>query len=113
MPDQRCSVLEGMAYADAKLFQPVRVGELHLGHRVVLAPLTRFRADYAHVPTDLMVEHYAQRASVTGTLLIAEATAIAPKAGGLANVPGIWNDAQVEGWKKVSHYPDIFFCFCF
>ena len=43
----------------------------------------------------------AQRASVPGTLLIAEATPVAPKAGGYANVPGIWNDAQIEGWKRV------------
>lgn len=90
-----------MTHSSAKLLQPVRVGNLNLSHRVVLAPLTRFHADDAHVATDLMVEHYAQRASVPGTLLIAEATPVAPKAGGYANVPGIWNDAQIEGWKRV------------
>ncbi|KAL5483568.1 hypothetical protein ACEPAI_8800 [Sanghuangporus weigelae] len=90
-----------MTYSNSKLFQPIRIGNLSLAHHVVLAPLTRFHADDAHVPTDLMVEHYAQRASVPGTLLIAEATPVAAKAGGLANLPGIWSDAQVEGWKKV------------
>ncbi|KAL5505025.1 hypothetical protein ACEPAH_7688 [Sanghuangporus vaninii] len=90
-----------MAHSNSKLFQPIRIGNLDLAHRVVLAPLTRFHADDAHVPTDLMVEHYAQRASVPGTLLIAEATPVAAKAGGLANLPGIWSDAQIEGWTKI------------
>jgi len=63
--------------------------------------LTRFRADKAHVPTDLQVEYYAQRASVHGTHLVTEATFISAAAGGMDNVPGIWNDAQIAGWKKV------------
>ncbi|OJT02513.1 hypothetical protein TRAPUB_6930 [Trametes pubescens] len=66
--------------ATAKLFQPIRVGDITLGHRVVLAPLTRCRASSAHVHGDLAVEYYAQRASVPGTLLIAEGTFIAPQA---------------------------------
>ncbi|KAL5505006.1 hypothetical protein ACEPAH_7669 [Sanghuangporus vaninii] len=90
-----------MPNSGAKLFQPIRVGNLNLSHRVVLAPLTRYRADAAHVPTDVMADYYAQRASVPGTLLITEATFIAAKAGGYEQVPGIWSDAQVEGWKKV------------
>ena len=84
-----------------KLFQPANVGDLELSNRVVLAPLTRLRADSAHVPTDLMAEYYAQRACVPGTLLITEATFIAAQAGGMPHVPGIWNDAQVAAWKKV------------
>ena len=83
------------------LFQPVQIGDITLGHRVVLAPLTRFRADSAHVHTDMGVEYYRQRAAVRGTLLISEATYIAPQAGGMPNVPGIWNDAQIAAWKKV------------
>ena len=78
-----------------KLFQPIKVGDLQLQHRVVLAPLTRFRADSAHVHTDMGVEYYKQRASVRGTLLISEATYIAAQAGGMPNVPGIWTDAQI------------------
>ena len=85
-----------------KLFQPIRVGNLQLSHRVVLAPLTRFRATDAHVPTDIMAEYYAQRASTPGTLLISEATFISPQGGGYNNVPGIWNDEQVSAWKKAS-----------
>ncbi|KAL5483554.1 hypothetical protein ACEPAI_8786 [Sanghuangporus weigelae] len=90
-----------MPNEDAKLFQPIRVGNLNLAHRVVLAPLTRYRASEAHVPTDFMLDYYSQRASTPGTLLITEATFIAAKAGGYDNIPGIWSDAQVEAWKKI------------
>lgn len=89
-----------MPNSSAKLFQPIRVGKLNLQHRVVLAPLTRFRADDAHVPTDMMVDYYSQRSSSPGSLLITEATFIAARAGGYDNIPGIWSDAQVAGWKK-------------
>ncbi|KIM43881.1 hypothetical protein M413DRAFT_443761 [Hebeloma cylindrosporum] len=84
------------------LFQPIQVGDMHLAHRVVMAPLTRFRADENHVPLPFMAEYYAQRSSVPGTLLISEATFIAPQAGGFANVPGIWNEQQIAEWKKVT-----------
>ncbi|KAI0633057.1 NADH:flavin oxidoreductase/NADH oxidase [Trametes polyzona] len=84
-----------------KLFQPVQVGDIMLGHRVVLAPLTRDRANSKHVHTDLAVTYYAQRGSVPGTLLITEATFIAPYAGLYAHVPGIWNDEQIAAWRKV------------
>ncbi|EIW60267.1 FMN-linked oxidoreductase [Trametes versicolor FP-101664 SS1] len=90
--------------ASSSLFQPSKVGDITLGHRVVLAPLTRCRANSAHVHGDLAVEYYAQRASVPGTLLIAEGTFIAPHAGGLhlgPNVPGIWNEEQIAAWKRV------------
>ena len=89
--------------SESKLFTPIKVGNVTLEHRVVLAPLTRFRVDDKHVPLTRMVpEHYAQRATVRGTLLISEATFIAPQAGGIANVPGIWNQEQVDAWKEVS-----------
>ncbi|KAI0354205.1 NADH:flavin oxidoreductase/NADH oxidase [Trametes cingulata] len=88
-----------------KLFQPVQVGDVTLGHRVVLAPLTRFRANSKHVHTDLAVTYYGQRAAVPGTMLITEATFIAPYAGLYANVPGIWNEEQTAAWKKASPNP--------
>ena len=84
-----------------KLFTPLKVGDSTLQHRVVMAPLTRFRATDKHVPTPLMAEYYAQRASTPGTLLITEATFITAWAGGYPNVPGIWNDEQIAAWKKV------------
>lgn len=86
----------------AKLFQPIKIGRSALQHRVVMAPLTRFRANDAHVPLSNVAEHYSQRASTKGTLLITEATVISPQAGGYSNVPGIWSDEQISEWKKVS-----------
>ncbi|KAL1941968.1 hypothetical protein VTO73DRAFT_6498 [Trametes versicolor] len=84
------------------LFQPIQIGDAKLSNRVVLAPLTRFRADNAHVPTDLGLEYYKQRSSVPGTLLITEATYITAQAGGMPNAPGIWSDAQIAAWKKIT-----------
>lgn len=87
--------------ATPALFSPIQIGEMKLAHRVVLAPLTRFRNDDAHVPTNLGLEYYTQRASVPGTFLITEATFVSPEASGVPNAPGIWNNAQIAAWKKV------------
>ncbi len=84
-----------------KLFQPTTVGNIDLKHRVVLAPLTRYRNTNGHVPTDLSVEYYSQRASTPGTLLITEGTAIAAKAGGYEYIPHLETEEQVTAWKKV------------
>ena len=85
----------------SKLFQPIRVGRMDLQHRVVLSPMTRLRADKHHVHGDLALEYYTQRASAPGTLLITEATAIHPHAGGLAHIPFIYTDEQINAWKRV------------
>ena len=84
------------------LFAPLQLNNVSLSHRVVMAPLTRYRASDAHVHGDLAVEYYSQRASMPGTLLITEATFISPRASGYANVPGIYNQAQIDGWKRVT-----------
>ncbi|KAL0567648.1 Alpha-1,3-mannosyltransferase-like protein [Marasmius crinis-equi] len=81
---------------------PIKIGDVELSHRVVLAPLTRFRANDDHVPImPLVKEYYSQRASEPGTLLITEGVIVHPRAGGFANAPGIWSDAQVEAWKEI------------
>lgn len=67
-----------------------------------MAPLTRIRANSAHVHGPLAVEYYSQRASVPGTLIITEATFISVRAGGMNNVPGIYTEEQVAAWKKVT-----------
>ncbi|KAL0572975.1 hypothetical protein V5O48_008989 [Marasmius crinis-equi] len=86
----------------SKLFQPIKVGDMTLTHRVILAPLTRLRATDDLVPlVPLVKEYYSQRASEPGTLLITEATMIHRRAVGYANIPGIWSDAQVEAWKEI------------
>jgi NADPH2 dehydrogenase len=91
-----------LTMATSKLFQPIEVGTVALQHRVVMAPVTRYRGNTKHTPTDLVVEHYAARASIPGTLIISEATYITHKASGDSfNVPGIWSDEQAAAWKKV------------
>ncbi|KAI1451419.1 NADH:flavin oxidoreductase/NADH oxidase family protein [Annulohypoxylon moriforme] len=86
----------------SRLFQPLKVGNATLQHRVVMAPLTRFRADANHVPLPFVKDYYQQRGSVPGTLLITEATFIAKEAGGYPNVPGIWNKDQIAAWKTIT-----------
>ncbi|KAF9489858.1 FMN-linked oxidoreductase [Pleurotus eryngii] len=88
--------------SNPKLFQPITIGDMHLKHRVVLAPLTRYRANDQHVPFPIVEEYYVQRGSVPGTLLITEATPVAAKAGGYRNVPGIWSDEHIRAWKKIT-----------
>jgi N-ethylmaleimide reductase len=81
------------------LFDPVQVGALHLPNRVVMAPLTRNRAPNA-VPTPLMAQYYAQRASAG--LLVTEATAITHQGQGYADVPGLYGSEQLAAWKQVT-----------
>ena len=85
------------------LFSPVKIGNMHLDHRVVLAPMTRMRASSGdHVPLPHMVkEYYSQRGQVPGTLLITEGTFIAREAGGIPLAPGIWSSEQIQAWKEV------------
>ncbi|EXJ77742.1 NADPH2 dehydrogenase [Capronia epimyces CBS 606.96] len=91
-----------MAQDQDKLFSPLKVGNVQVSHRIVLAPLTRFRADDKHVPLPLVTEYYRQRASTPGTLLITEATFVSPRASGLDHAPGIWNAQQIAAWKEVT-----------
>jgi len=83
-----------------QLLSPLRLGHLTVANRVFMAPLTRVRADQNHVASDLIVEHYRQRA--TGGLLIAEATMVDPDARAFGLEPGIYSDAHAAGWKKVT-----------
>ena len=83
------------------LFTPVSVGRHQLSNRVVMAPMTRCRsAQPGDIPTDLMATYYAQRA--TAGLIITEATQISPQGKGYSFTPGIYSDAQVNGWQKVT-----------
>lgn len=81
------------------LFDTVQAGDLRLANRIVMAPLTRNRAPDA-IPTPLMAQYYAQRA--TAGLLITEATAISHQAQGYADVPGLYGTEQLDGWKRVT-----------
>lgn len=84
----------------AELNTSVMLGKLQLKNRVVMSPLTRSRATDTRVPTDLMVQYYAQRASAG--LIISEATVISEEANGYLNTPGLYTAEQVVGWKKVT-----------
>jgi N-ethylmaleimide reductase len=82
------------------LFQPVQLGPLRLANRIVMAPLTRCRADGDGIPQPLMAKYYAQRASAG--LIITEGTNISPQARGYVLTPGLYSDAQVDGWRAVT-----------
>jgi N-ethylmaleimide reductase len=82
------------------LFDAVQVGRYRLTNRIVMAPLTRSRATVSGIPTALMAEHYAQRASAG--LIIAEGTNISPQGRGYASTPGLYSAAQIEAWRNVT-----------
>jgi 2,4-dienoyl-CoA reductase-like NADH-dependent reductase (Old Yellow Enzyme family) len=84
------------------LMKPLQLGATQLKNRIVMSPLTRCRATGAdgRTPNDLMKEYYVQRAGAG--LIISEATAVTPMGVGYAHTPGIWSDAHVEGWNKIT-----------
>ncbi|CAB1258309.1 alkene reductase [Vibrio cholerae] len=83
------------------LFQPYALNDvITLNNRIAMAPLTRCMADDDLVPTDAMVAYYARRADAG--LIISEATIIRPDAQGYPNTPGLFTQAQIAGWKKVT-----------
>lgn len=82
------------------LMVPIELGDVTLKNRVVMAPLTRNRAGPGNVPQDLNVQYYRQRAGAG--LIISEATQISPQGIGYPHTPGIHNDDQVAGWRKVT-----------
>lgn len=84
----------------ARLFEGYRLGDLELGNRVVMAPMTRCRATADHVPTDLMATYYAQRA--TAGLIITEGVAPSINGTGYARIPGLYNEEQVNAWQPVT-----------
>ena len=84
------------------LFTPLKLGRHTLAHRVVMAPLTRMRATPGtNAPNAMNAEYYGQRAS-KGGLIICEATPVLASGTAGPNVPGIYSDAQVAGWKLVT-----------
>tara|TARA_Y100000780_G_scaffold226532_2_gene240581 strand:- start:52760 stop:53899 length:1140 start_codon:yes stop_codon:yes gene_type:complete len=82
------------------LLEPLKVGDHMLRNRIIMAPLTRQRSGVERIPNELMATYYKQRSSAG--LILTEATSITPMGVGYEGTPGIWNDAQVEGWKKTT-----------
>ncbi|ODO05096.1 NADPH2 dehydrogenase [Cryptococcus wingfieldii CBS 7118] len=91
-----------MSSETPKLFQPIKVGNDELKHRIVMAPLTRLRASLkTAIPSDWAIDYYTQRAS-EGGLVISEATFIAEELKGYDYVPGIYSPEQIAKWKKIT-----------
>jgi N-ethylmaleimide reductase len=82
-----------------KLFEKTKLGKMELQNAVVMAPMTRSRAT-GNVPNELMAEYYRQRSGAG--LIVTEGTSPSPNGLGYARIPGLFNDAQVQGWKKVT-----------
>ena len=81
------------------LFTPLTMGPITIPNRIVMAPLTRNRAGTGNVPTDLNASYYAQRA--TAGLVISKASPVSPQGHGYPATPGIHDESQVTGWRKV------------
>jgi N-ethylmaleimide reductase len=84
----------------SQLFTPVQIGRYTLPNRLVMAPMTRSRADDNGIPDDLVVTYYAQRASAG--LIISEGVFPSAMGKGYVRTPGIVTDAQVTAWKKIT-----------
>jgi len=84
----------------SRLLEPVRLGDLALANRVVMAPLTRGRSGPHRIPNAIMAEYYAQRAAAG--LIISEATTISEQANGWQESPGIYTDAMEAGWREIT-----------
>lgn len=93
--------IEKEAGSEYALLGAYKADNLSLNNRVIMAPMTRCRADNdGHIPTDLMAEYYAQRASAG--LIITEMAIIAPNGYGFPDIPGIYSKEQIEGWRKIA-----------
>ena len=82
------------------LFDAIQLGDIHAANRILMSPLTRGRSTDGHVPTEIMIDYYRQRASAG--LIITEGTGISQEGLGWPNAPGLWTDEQVEAWKPVT-----------
>ena len=79
------------------LFDPIALGAVQAANRIIMAPLTRSRATSDALPTPMMANYYAQRA--TAGLIISEAIGVSRQGNGFTYTPGLWSDAQVQAWK--------------
>jgi N-ethylmaleimide reductase len=84
----------------SNLFSSLTLGPYDLPNRIVMAPMTRCRADGDTVPTTIMIEYYRQRSSAG--LIVSEATQVSRRGIGYPNTPGIHTRQQVEGWKPIT-----------
>ncbi len=86
--------------SEKNLFSTISIGDLKLANRMVMAPMTRNRAGEDNVPQEINVEYYRQRA--TAGLIVTEGSQVSAEGVGYPATPGIYNDAQVSGWKNIT-----------
>ena len=82
------------------LFDPITLGDIPAANRIFMAPLTRGRSTAEHVPTDIMIDYYRQRAGAG--VIISEGTGVSRRGLGWPAAPGLWTDEQVEAWKPIT-----------
>jgi 2,4-dienoyl-CoA reductase-like NADH-dependent reductase (Old Yellow Enzyme family) len=82
------------------LFDPIQLGAIRAPNRILMAPMTRARGTREHLPTPMMVEYYAQRASAG--LIISEAIGITRQGLGWPYATGLWSPEQIAGWRKIT-----------
>lgn len=87
---------------DTKIFNKIKVGQNEFSHRVTMVPTTRYRALDDYSPSDLMLQLYDDRTKTPGSFVITEAALASPALGVDPNIPGIWTDSHVQGWKKIT-----------
>ncbi|KIY70962.1 FMN-linked oxidoreductase [Cylindrobasidium torrendii FP15055 ss-10] len=95
------------------LFRPYKLGNIELQHRIVHAPLTRYKAGKDHVQLPIVKEYYRQRTQTPGTLIISEATFITHKAGINPHCPGIYTTEQIRAWREITDVVHTNNCFMF
>ncbi|OQS02877.1 hypothetical protein THRCLA_04796 [Thraustotheca clavata] len=87
--------------ASNNLFTPINIGRIHLANRILMAPMTRCRViPEGHIPSELMIQHYADRADAG--LIIAEYSMIAPLTAAFCSEPGVYSPEQLAEWRKVT-----------
>ncbi|OJJ32217.1 hypothetical protein ASPWEDRAFT_44299 [Aspergillus wentii DTO 134E9] len=95
------------------LFEPLNIGHCQLQHRVVMAPMTRFRTDSDHSPLPIAKEYYTQRSHTPGTLIISEGTAVSEALAGLPRWAGCWSETQLQKWKDITQDVHSHGCYIF
>lgn len=86
----------------SKLFEPLQIGNMQLSHRVVMSPMTRWRASENNVQLPIAATYYAQRASIPGSFIVGEGTFISPRGGIYNNSPGIFTKDQIASWRRIT-----------
>jgi NADPH2 dehydrogenase len=87
---------------ETRLFKLLKLGNIEVNHRIFMPAASRMRATDDHIPTDMMLEYYTQRAAVPGTFILTEANIVSAEHSGYTNAPGIWKPEQIAAWKKIS-----------